>query len=118
MTPGVVTVVKTCAGSIIPEGHISTLQKAVDSNLRYRIGPLPSIKRRIRIKHGPLAGAEGAMVGTPEQGKFVIPIAVLGCGVFVEVDPHHLDYASQNEGDSAAGPNQEQMGSRLKRQIR
>jgi hypothetical protein len=100
MTPGVVAVVKTCAGSIIPGRDIMTLQRTVASNLRYHVGPLPPAGHHIRIKHGPLAGAEGALFGTPEKGKLVIPITVLGCAVFVHVNPDHFDQVSQEDGDA------------------
>jgi transcriptional antiterminator NusG len=71
---------------IIPEAEIEAIQKVAVA--RFPMLPYPYLKegRRVRITHGPLAGAEGILVQSkPEKGLLVLSVELLQRSVAVEV---------------------------------
>jgi transcription termination/antitermination protein NusG len=71
---------------IIPDAEIEPIQKVVAA--RFPMLPHPYLKegRRMRITHGPLAGAEGILVQSkPGKGLLILSVELLQRSVAVEV---------------------------------
>lgn len=85
--PGVVQFV-TFQGqpASVPDSDIRALEASMSAGLRPQPHPYLHQGRRVRIKHGPLAGAEGILVRRKERFRLVLSIDLIMRSVMVEVD--------------------------------
>jgi transcription antitermination factor NusG len=85
--PGVVRFVSFNGGPVpLPEGEIETLSRGLAGGVRAEPHPYLTVGRRVAIKHGPLAGAQGILVRRKEKFRVVLSIDLIMRSVMVEVD--------------------------------
>jgi transcription termination/antitermination protein NusG len=71
----------------IPAGEIEAVQKALNARVPILPHPYLSSGQRVRIAHGPLAGAEGVLVqSNPMKGLLVLSVDLLQRSIAVEVE--------------------------------
>jgi len=72
---------------IIPSAEIEAIQKVVVARVPMVLHPYLREGQRVRIAHGPLAGAEGILVQSkPTKGLLVLSVELLQRSIAVEVD--------------------------------
>lgn len=78
---------------VIPEEQIYSLKKLIESNRQ--IDPYPYLKEglRVRVKRGPLIGAEGILVRKGDGHILVVSIDILGRSVSVDTDSCDVETA-------------------------
>ena len=97
-TPGVHSIVETARRpGVIPEAEITAIRRAVENALRIEPHPFLANGDWVKIKSGPLAGAEGILVRKRDQLRLVLSVEMLGRSVAVEVDPSHAEHVSGSE---------------------
>lgn len=86
-SPGVVQFV-TFQGqpAPVPELEIRALESGLSSGLRAQPHPYLRQGRKVRVKSGPLTGAEGIMIRRKEGFRLVLSIDLLMRSVMLEVD--------------------------------
>jgi transcription antitermination factor NusG len=72
--------------ALIPDNEISSLRRAVESQLPLGPWPFLSVGQRVRIEKGLLAGIEGTLVGDSKEWRVVVSINALEKSVAIEVD--------------------------------
>lgn len=70
----------------LPEGEIERLRTGIRNSLRIEPHPYLNAGSRVRIKSGPLAGAEGILVRKKNIHRVVLTIDVIARSAAVEVD--------------------------------
>jgi transcription antitermination factor NusG len=70
----------------LPENDIERLRIGLGGGIRAEPHPYLKIGRRVRVKCGPLAGAEGILVRRKEKFRVVLSIDAIMRSVAVEVD--------------------------------
>ncbi len=92
-TRGVVTFISLDAGTPTPVSseEIETLQILMKSNRHVDVFPELKEGMRIRIKNGPLKGAEGFLSKKEEDLMFLVNIELLGRSVAVRVIPQDIE---------------------------
>ena len=85
--PGVVRFV-SCNGrpATLPENEIEALRNGLSRGIRLEPHPFLKIGRRVRVKCGPLAGAEGILVRRKERFRVVLSLDAIMRSVAAEVD--------------------------------
>jgi len=72
--------------ALIPNDEISSLRRAVDSQLPLGPWPFLSVGQRVRIEKGLLAGLEGTLARDATAWRVVVSINALQRSVAVQVD--------------------------------
>lgn len=70
----------------LPESEIRALQSSTSAGLRPRPHPYLSKGRKVRVRGGPLADAEGIMVRRKEGFRLVLSIELIMRSVMLEID--------------------------------
>lgn len=78
--------------SIDPE-EIKTLKMMIESGERIEIYPDLKEGTRVRVKRGPLAGAEGILVQKSDLHLFMVNIEILGRSIGVKIHGDELEQA-------------------------
>ena len=90
--PSVVSLV-SCNGQPvpIPDLEISTLKRGLGSNIQVAPHPYLTAGRRVRVRNGPLIGAEGILVRRKDNVRFVLSVELLMRSLAVELDEVDLE---------------------------
>lgn len=91
-TAGVVTLVGNGSDPMpIPEEQIESIQKLVDSGIRY--DPYPYLKEgmRVFIKRGPLKGMEGVLIEKRKKHLLVLSVDLIQQSAVLQVDVGDTD---------------------------
>lgn len=75
----------------LPENQLESLRNGLASQLRIEPHPFLRIGRKVRIRRGPLAGAEGILLRRKERMRFVLSLEILMRSVAVEVDAADIE---------------------------
>jgi transcription antitermination factor NusG len=70
----------------VPEEQIEAVRTMVERKLPYDPHPYLKEGMRVRVKRGPLAGAEGILLSKKKQYRFVISIDLIQKSVAVDID--------------------------------
>jgi transcription antitermination factor NusG len=70
----------------LPDGQIEAISNGLASGIRAQPFPHLKVGRRVRIRSGPLAGAEGILLRTKDKFRIVLSIDLIMRSVAVEVD--------------------------------
>jgi len=70
----------------LPGGDIEALRNALMQGVRAEHHPYLNVGRRVKVAHGPLAGAQGILVRTKTNCRVVISIDAIMRSVCVEID--------------------------------
>jgi transcriptional antiterminator NusG len=91
MLPGVVHIVGLGKRPVpVDEDELESLRIVVSANLPVRPEPDYVAGQAVSIKKGPLAGANGVVIGSREQ-RLMVAISLLQRSVSVELDRDWLD---------------------------
>lgn len=91
-TAGVVTLIGNGSNPMpIPEEQIESIQKLVDSGIRY--DPYPYLKEgmRVIIKRGPLKGMEGVLIEKRKKHLLVLSVDLIQQSAILQVDISDTD---------------------------
>jgi transcription termination/antitermination protein NusG len=90
--PGVVRFV-SFQGTPAPlrDCEIDVLNQSLSGGLRVEPHPYLKVGRRVRVKHGPLAGAEGILTRRKERFRLVISVDLIMRSVAIEVDESDVE---------------------------
>lgn len=85
--PGAVRFV-TCKGHPVPlrDGEVEALMNGLTSGARMEPHPYLTIGRRVRVRSGPFAGAQGILVRRKDRFRVVLSVDLIMRSVSVEVD--------------------------------
>jgi len=75
----------------IPSAEINSLKIVLDSGSAFDVYPQFKEGARVRIKKGPLHGAEGILANKEEQQVFVVNVELLGRSVGVKIQAHDIE---------------------------
>jgi transcription antitermination factor NusG len=70
----------------LPENQVESLRSGLATQLRMEPHPFLRAGRRVRIRRGPLQGAEGILLRRKERTRFILSLELLMRSVAVEVD--------------------------------
>jgi transcription antitermination factor NusG len=70
----------------LPDGEIEALNNGLAGGVRAEPHPYLKVGRRVRVKYGPLAGAQGILVRRKDKFRVVLSIDLIMRSVAVEVD--------------------------------
>ena len=70
----------------LPESDLIRLRSGLEQGLRAEPHPYLKIGRRVRVRSGPLAGAEGILVRKKDRFRLVVSIEFIMRSVAVEID--------------------------------
>ena len=86
-SPGV-TYFVSCSGrpAVIEDRELESLRSGVMNGACAEPHPYLKAGRRVRVKHGPMAGMEGILVRKKDRYRVVISIEIIMRSVAVEVD--------------------------------
>jgi transcription antitermination factor NusG len=70
----------------LPQGEMDTLMTGLRSGVRAEPHPYLTVGRRVRVKHGPLAGSQGILVRRKDRFRVVLSLELIMRSVAVEVD--------------------------------
>jgi transcription antitermination factor NusG len=91
-TPGVFGLVGTAGGAVsIPDSDLETVRRVTESRARIEPHPYLNCGDRVRVRVGPLAGAEGILTKVKNKYRVVVSIELLQKAVAVEVDLNSLE---------------------------
>ncbi len=86
-TPGVIRIVGGPGGPIaVDEQEIAAVRTVVASGIASRPWPFLKTGQTVRIRHGVLAGIEGALVEVKNQQRLIISITLLQRSIQVDID--------------------------------
>lgn len=92
--PGVVRMVSfNGQPAVVPAEQIETLQARLSGATRIEPHPYLRIGRRVRVRHGAMAGLEGIIVRRKDRCRVVFSIDLIMRSVAVEVDEADLEAA-------------------------
>jgi transcription antitermination factor NusG len=77
--------------SPLPDSEIEALKAGLASGVRAEPHPYLTVGRRVRVKAGPLAGAEGVLARKKNGTRFVISLDLIMRSVTVDVDALELE---------------------------
>jgi transcription antitermination factor NusG len=75
----------------LPESEMDGLRRGLSGQVHSEPHPYLKIGRRVRVIHGPLAGAEGILVRKKDQFRVVLSIDLIMRSVALEVDAADLE---------------------------
>ena len=70
----------------IPDFEIAAVQALVKSALLSHPYPFLRVGQQVRMRHGPLEGLEGILIGSKKHYRFIVSVEMLQRSVAVEVD--------------------------------
>ncbi len=70
----------------VPDSEIRALESSLSAGLRPQPHPYLHQGRKVRVKRGPLVGAEGIMIRRKERFRLVLSIDLINRSVMFEVD--------------------------------
>lgn len=77
----------------IPSGEIDSLKIVLDSGSAFDVYPQFKEGARVRIKKGPLSGAEGILANKEDQQVFMVSVELLGRSVGVKIQAQDIETA-------------------------
>ncbi len=77
---------------VVPE-EIQALRKVLESGRAFDVYPQFQEGARVRIRRGPLLGAEGVLANKEEQRLFFVNIEILGRSVGLKICPDDIEQA-------------------------
>lgn len=75
----------------LPDGEVENLRSGIRSGLRIRPHPYLSVGARVRIKRGPLGGAEGILIRRKNTYRLVLSLEQIARSACVEIDAADVD---------------------------
>lgn len=72
--------------ALISDSEISSLRRAIQSELPLGPWPFPKVGERVRIQNGVLAGVEGTLTRDSSAWRVVLSVNILQRSIAVEVD--------------------------------
>jgi transcription antitermination factor NusG len=75
----------------LPEKEIEALRSGVDNRIRLTSHPYLKVGRRVRVKTGPMAGAQGILVRRKQNCRLVISIEAIMRSVALEIDEDNVE---------------------------
>jgi transcription antitermination factor NusG len=93
--PGVVRFV-TFHGSPspLPENEIEALRKGLENHIRAKSHPYLKAGRRVRVKNGAMAGAQGILIRRKQGCRLIISLDAIMRSVALEIDEEDVEPAS------------------------
>jgi transcription antitermination factor NusG len=89
--PGVVNLVGFKDGPVaLPDEEIQTLRSRLAEGLRAEPHPFLTVGRRVRVKHGPLAGLEGILLRRKGRSRVVVSLKAIMRSIVADVDETEL----------------------------
>jgi transcription antitermination factor NusG len=85
----------------IPTGEVERLRGGIDSGLRIAPHPYLTVGCRVRIKRGPLQGAEGVLVRKKNFYRVVLSIGLISSFASVEVDAADIEWLTRSVSQRA-----------------
>ncbi len=86
-TVGVVTIISNHQGPVpIPEDQIESIQKLVESGIKYDPYPYVHEGMRVTIKRGPLRGTEGILIGKRKKHILVLSVDLIQQSAALEIN--------------------------------
>jgi transcription antitermination factor NusG len=70
----------------LPQGEMEALMNGLRSGVRAEPHPYLTVGRRVRVKHGPLAGSQGILIRRKDKFRVVLSLELIMRSVAVEVD--------------------------------
>ena len=70
----------------LPDGEIETLSNGLANGIRAEPHPYLKVGHRVRVKYGPLAGAQGILTRRKDKYRLVLSVDLIMRSVAVEVD--------------------------------
>jgi transcription antitermination factor NusG len=74
----------------LPEKDIEALRHGVDHRIRLTSHPYLKVGRRVQVKSGPMAGAQGILVRRKQNCRLVISIEAIMRSVALEIDEDNV----------------------------
>jgi transcription antitermination factor NusG len=75
----------------LPEKEIEALRNGVDNQIRFTSHPYLKVGRRVKVKRGPMAGAQGILVRRKQNCRLVISIEAIMRSVALEIDEDNVE---------------------------
>jgi transcription antitermination factor NusG len=75
----------------LPEKEIEALRHGLDNQIRLTSHPYLKVGRRVRVKRGPMAGAQGILVRRKQNCRLVISIEAIMRSVALEIDEDNVE---------------------------
>jgi transcription termination/antitermination protein NusG len=75
----------------LPDAEIETLSKGLASGIRAEPHPYLKVGQRVRVRFGPLSGAQGILVRRKDKFRVVLSIDIIMRSVAVEVDEADIE---------------------------
>jgi transcription antitermination factor NusG len=75
----------------LPDGEMESLMNALASGVRANPHPSLTVGRRVRVRYGPLARAQGILVRRKDKFRVVLSLDILMRSVGVEVDESDVE---------------------------
>jgi transcription antitermination factor NusG len=75
----------------LPDGGMESLMNALASGVRANPHPYLTVGRRVRVRYGPLARAQGILVRRKDKFRVVLSLDILMRSVGVEVDESDVE---------------------------
>jgi transcriptional antiterminator NusG len=93
--PGSVTLLSLVPGypTPVPSEEIDALKIVLDSGAAFDVYPQFNEGARVRIKKGPLCGAEGILANKEDQQVFMVNVELLGRSVGVKIQAQDVETA-------------------------
>ena len=94
-TRGAVDLLSTQPGypTPVPSEEIDSVRLLIESGTDFNVFPLLKEGTRVRVKRGPLTGAEGTLSTRNEQYLFLVTIELLGRSIGVNISGDDLEAA-------------------------
>jgi transcription antitermination factor NusG len=90
--PGVVRFVSFHGLPIaLPEKEIEALRNGLDNQIRLTSHPYLKVGRRVQVKRGPMAGAQGILVRRKQNCRLVISLEAIMRSVALEIDEDNVE---------------------------
>jgi transcription antitermination factor NusG len=85
--PGVVRFVSFHGSpAVLPENEIEALRRGLVHQIRLKSHPYLKVGRRVQVKQGPLAGAQGILIRRKQNCRLVISLDAIMRSVALEID--------------------------------
>lgn len=75
----------------LPDGELESLMNGLTSGVRVEPHPYLTIGRRVRVRYGPLARAQGILVRRKDKFRVVLSLDLIMRSVSVEVDESDIE---------------------------
>jgi len=75
----------------LPDGEIETLQRGLKDQKSVEPHPYLTVGRQVRIKNGPLAGAEGILIRKKNAVRVVLSLDLIQRSASVEIDASDIE---------------------------